>query len=145
VAGAAPGCATQAFLPDGCCVLLQSTGARSREPSPGFFSLLLPPSVLLVTQLVPTLSLRFSSVSALHVLSVWALYSCIFLSAPALSPPSALLPELPQPYHCHFLFCTTGPHFLPASPPLCFIYQLFHITKEKKRGESTPQKSPNKN
>lgn len=95
----------------------------------------------------PTPSLRFSSVSALHVLSVWALPYVPFYSGP--SPPSALippplLPELPQPHHIIF---SSAPLDLISFQPLPLFASStnsFTSQKRKKGGSPLPKKAQTK-
>lgn len=148
MAGAAPGCATRgAFLLDRRCAPPQSTGARSQEPSPGFFSLLLPPSVLLVTPVGPhpVFAFLFRLCSACVVCLGSLLTYFPFSSRPSrhLPWPRPLLPGSPHPHHV--IFSSAPLHLISFQPPhrLCFIHQLFNIEKEKKGG-STPKKAQTK-
>lgn len=140
-------CATQAFLLDRCCAPPQSTGARSREPCPGVFSLLLPPSVLLVTPVGP--HPVFAFLFCLCSACVVCLGSLLpYFSFPLLPALLCRLPwPLPRPLRCppppcHFLFSSV-PHGLisfQSSPPLLHPPTLSHRKREreKKRGGSTP-------
>lgn len=140
-------CHTQVFLLDHCCAQPQSTGARSREPSPGFLSFLLPPSVLWVTPVgpCPVFAFLFRLYSACVVcLGPLLPYFSILLLAfpchlPCPIPPCSLSHPTPA-----IIFSSVPPrsHFLPAFPQLGFIHQLFHIAKEKKKGGSPPTKKP---
>lgn len=151
MAGAAPGCATQAFLLDQCCAPPQSTGARSLEPCPGVFSLLLPPSVLLVTPVGP--HPVFAFLFCLCSACVVCLGSLLpYFSFPLLPALLCRLPwPLPRPLRCppppcHFLFSSV-PHGLisfQSSPPLLHPPTLSHRKRERERKEGDQPLPPKK-
>lgn len=146
-------CHTQVFLLDHCWAQPQSTGARSPEPSPGFLSFLLPPSVLWVTPVGPcpvfTFLFRLCSACVVCLGPLLPYFSILLLAFPCHLPcPLPLLPELPHPRH-HFLFCSPSISFPTSLPPTWLHPPTLspRCKREKKKGGGNHplQKSPNKN
>lgn len=140
-------CHTQVFLLDHCWAQPQSTGARSPEPSPGFLSFLLPPSVLWVTPVGPcpvfTFLFRLCSACVVCLGPLLPYFSILLLAFPCHLPcPLPLLPELPHPRH-HFLFCSPSISFPTSLPPTWLHPPTLspRCKREKKRGGGiTPYK-----